>query len=353
MNDRVVNIGLLGCGAIAQFAHVPALNRAKNVRLWAICDAAEDLLEAVARRTTARSRYTRYDQMLADTAIQAVVIAAPDRFHVPLAIEALTAGKHVLVEKPLGTSSSECQQLIRLQRRTGLKVQIGSMKRHDPGVAFASTFVASNVGPVHSVAAIYRDSMFRCAMQEACLDPLITSGASFKPAVDPKADRERYNLWTQGAHLFDTIQFLGGRILAVTARVATQRAQFSWHGLLEFADGGCGHFELTCKACSDWCERYEVCGERGSVEVNVHLPFYHRPATTRCFNGRTQSYELPLGAPSNAYANQIDAFATSILEDRPTNPDAHDGLCAVRVLEAVEQSYRTVRRVEVAQDDEL
>jgi predicted dehydrogenase len=350
---EVVNFGVVGCGAIAQFAHLPALNRTKHARLWALCDAAEDLLEAVARRTPARRHYTQYEQMLKDADISAVIIATPDEFHVPLAMQALHAGKHVLVEKPLGTSSSECLELVRLQRRTGLKLQVGSMKRHDPGVAFAKSFVSSKVAPIHSVSAIYRDSMFRTAMQETCLDPLITSLASLKPTTDPKGNRERYNLWTQGAHLFDTVQFLGGRIVAVTAQLARQREQFTWHGLLEFADGGCGHFELTCKACSDWCERYELCGERGSVTVDVQLPFYHRPAKARCFDGSSHSCEVPLGEYSNAYANQLDAFALSILEDRPTSPDVHDGLRAVRVLEAVEQSYRKSQRLEVAKDDEL
>jgi predicted dehydrogenase len=354
MKDGIINFGILGCGAIAQFAHLPALARAKRARLVALCDAAEDLLENIARRTSAQRLYTRYDDMLADPLVHAAIIAVPDPFHVPLAIRALNVGKHVLVEKPMGTNAAECVELLRAQQRSGLKVQVGSMKRHDPGVAHARAFIASKVGAVHSVGAVYRDSMFRTKMQESCLDPLIVSRVSVKPATNPKANRELYNLWTQGAHLFDTIQFLCGRISAVNVKLARQEEQFSWHGLVEFAGPGAaiGHFELTCKASSDWCERYEVCGERGSVEVNVHLPFYHRPARTRCFDGTAERYESALGGHSNAYANQLEAFARSILEDLPTNPDAAEGLSVVRVLEAVTESYRSQNRVEVILDSE-
>jgi predicted dehydrogenase len=251
------------------------------------------------------------------------------------------------VEKPLGRTTEQCLELVRVLQRTGGKLQVGSMKRHDPGVRFAHQFVRDNVGPILSVAAVYRDTVFRPEMQQACLDPLHSSSTSIQPDVDPKADRESYNLTTQGAHLFDTIAYLGGRIAAVTAIRAHHEGNWSWHGLLEFADGGRGHFELTCKSCGDWCERYEVCGMHGSVQVDVSLPFYHRPAQVRAFDDRTKCWTQPLGSLSNAYANQIDAFAVSVLDNKPTNPDVLDGLVAVQILEAVQQSIKTGGRTEI------
>lgn len=346
-----LHIGLLGCGTIAQFAHLPAFARAKKVKLVAACDAADDLLQVVAGRFARAKLYTEFDQMLRDSAIQAVLIAVPDALHVPLTLRALEAGKHVLVEKPLGITSAECTRVVRAQRELGLRVQVGSMKRHDPSVAFARQFAREKLGNVLSVAGVYRDTIFRPAMQESSLDPQVVSAKSVRPAVDPKADREHYNLWTQGCHVFDTIRYLAGPIAAVTADVSRQDGQFSWHGLLEFTNGACGHFELTCKACADWCERYEVLGTGGSVEVSVSLPFYHRPAQVRCFDGSNQQYHGTLGAHSNAYANQLDAFATAILDNLPANPDTIEGLAAVRALEAVATSVRERRRVELVQDE--
>ncbi len=349
--NKPVRMGLLGCGTIAQFAHLPALARARKVKLVAICDAAEDLLSAAGARAGEIRRHTGFDDLLRDTAVEAVLIAVPDAFHVPLTLRALDAGKHVLVEKPLGTDSHECLQVVRAQRKLGLKVQVGSMKRHDPGVAFARRFVGERVGAVFSVSGVYRDTMFRHAMQDSCLDPPLVSPSSVKPSKDPKADREHYNLWTQGAHLFDSLRHLAGPIVAVTAQVARQGEQSCWHGLIELASGGLGHFELTCKACADWCERYEVFGAGGSVEVSVSLPFYHRPAQVRCFDGATQQIHSSLGASSNAYANQLDAFASSIRDDTPTNPDAVEGLAAVRMLEAVARSVREGRRIAIAPEE--
>ena len=117
MSEKVVKLGLLGCGSIAQFAHLPALAKTKRVAIRALCDAAEDLLHVVGRRYGIQQLYRDYAALL-QADIDAVLIAAHDAFHVPLATQALAAGKHVLVEKPLGGNSDECRELLRAVRRS-------------------------------------------------------------------------------------------------------------------------------------------------------------------------------------------------------------------------------------------
>jgi predicted dehydrogenase len=345
--NTLLRIGLLGCGPIAQFAHLPALAKARGVQLTAICDAAEDLLEAVGRRVGVEKLFTNYKNMLAEAPIDAVLIAVPDAFHVPLATQALQAGRHVLVEKPLGTTSDECRPLVELVERTGLKLQVGSMKRHDPGIAVARQFVQEELGEVFSIAGWYCDTLFRPALQESLLPRAIQSSKKIVPSVDPKADKQHYSLVTHGAHLFDTIQYLGGRVSAVTVRLAEKSGQHSWHGVLEFAAGGLGHFELTVKVNANWSEGYRVYGEHGSVEVETFLPFYYRPSRVRLFSARGECWQTPLGAHSNAYKNQLEAFAAAVVEDLPTNPAAADGLAAVRLLEAVERAVHEDKRVKI------
>ena len=92
---------------------------------------------------------------------------------------------------------------------------------------------------------------------------------------------------------------------------------------------------------------YTIYGKRGSVEVETFLPFYHRPSRVRLFSARGQCWQTPLGSHGNAYKNQLEAFATAVLDDRPTNPGVVDGLAVVRLLDAVEQSVAEDRRVEI------
>src|ERR1700710_2603866 len=97
-----LKIGVLGAGQIAQAAHLEACRKARNAELYALCDAAEDLLVRVAAVHRPQVSYTAYARMLADPDVDAVIVAVADQFHVPTALQAIEAGKHVLVEKPMG-----------------------------------------------------------------------------------------------------------------------------------------------------------------------------------------------------------------------------------------------------------
>src|SRR3954452_20113159 len=107
-DTRRVRIGVLGCGPIAQFAHLETCRKARNAELYAICDVADELRERMAAVHQPSSVYADYDQMLADERVDAVIIAIADQFHVDAASRAIAAGKHVLVEKPLGTDVESC-----------------------------------------------------------------------------------------------------------------------------------------------------------------------------------------------------------------------------------------------------
>jgi predicted dehydrogenase len=252
------------------------------------------------------------------------------------------------VEKPLGVNSEECAELWEVVRRSGKKLQVGSMKRHDPGIAFAHDFIRDQVGEIFSASGWYRDSMFRYDVQDAILPRVLTSSEAIRPAIDPKtADRRHYSLVTHGAHLFDTLRFLAGDVSAVNVGLVEKCNQYCWHGLLHFETGALGTFELSVKVSGDYTEGYIVHGEHGSVEIRTFLPFYNRPSEVRAFDGRTQQWHTPLGSDSNPYKNQIEAFARAVLEDRPTNPDAADGWAAVTLLETIEESVKCGHRVEV------
>ena len=99
-----LRIGVLGAGPIAQFAHFEACRKAANAELYAICDLAPDLLEQVAAEHRPRRTFASYDDMLADSEVDAVIVAIADQCHVQAALQALAAGKDVIVEKPMGVT---------------------------------------------------------------------------------------------------------------------------------------------------------------------------------------------------------------------------------------------------------
>ncbi|HWL69484.1 MAG TPA: Gfo/Idh/MocA family oxidoreductase, partial [Geminicoccus sp.] len=149
--DRLLRVGVLGCGPIAQAAHFESCTKARNAELFAICDVADDLRERMAATHAPRKSFADYDAMLADPELEAVIIATSDAFHVPAAKRALQAGKHVLCEKPLGVSVEEVEELATLVRQTGLTLQVGHMKRFDPGIEAAKSFITTEMGEIQAL----------------------------------------------------------------------------------------------------------------------------------------------------------------------------------------------------------
>ena len=84
-----------------------------------------------------RTTYTDYDAMLADPDVDAVIVAIADQFHVSAARQAVAAGKHVLVEKPMGVDGRGVRGARAGRRDAGVVLQVGTMRRYDPGIAYA------------------------------------------------------------------------------------------------------------------------------------------------------------------------------------------------------------------------
>ena len=144
--QKLLRIGILGCGPIAQFAHLESVQKGRNVALAAVCDRDEGLAQRFGSFYDAEKIYTDFDAMLADGGIDAVIIATSDAFHVPAARRALAAGKHVFCEKPIGLSVEEVEDLATDVQRSGRILQIGHMLRFDPGIQSAHDFIRGEMG---------------------------------------------------------------------------------------------------------------------------------------------------------------------------------------------------------------
>lgn len=337
--QRLLRLGVLGCGPIAQMAHFDACRKARNAELQAICDVADDLREKMAAIHEPRAAYRNYDEMLADQEVEAVLIGVADQFHVPLAMKALAASKHVFVEKPLGVSIEECEQLREQVRASGLIFQVGNNRRFDPGIAFAQRFIAGELGEMLALKAWYCDSTHRYTMTDN-LQPIVQQSAqACRPAGNPKADRRRYFLLTHASHLVDTARFLGGEIVSVRARLSERCDAFTWFIEIEYASGAPGHLDLTIPVRGDFEEGFQIYGEHGSVKGHVFLPWFHKSSVVECFSEKDRQFHRPLGEDAHTYKLQLEGFADAILHGRPQQgATIDDGMAAMRALVAIARS---------------
>ncbi|KAK1184367.1 Gfo/Idh/MocA family oxidoreductase [Streptomyces sp. NBS 14/10] len=334
----LVGIGVIGAGRIAQAAHLPALARADGARLVGVCDPSELLARRVAARYEAPG-YTSVDELLADDNVEAVIVAVPDRLHLPLASKALRAGKHVLVEKPLAGTVAEAEELRALVAETGLHLQVGAMKRYDPGVQHAAHAIQNKIGRILSATVWYRVMSGLRPSTEATLFPALVVDQDVRAREATfKANREQYLLTTHGAHVLDGMRYLLGDPTSLSAQMARAGNDLTWHGTASLAEGGLAHFEITANVHAEWSEGADIYGENGYVKLRTHFPFTLRASDVEVFDEANATSERAVFGDSNAYERQIEAFALAIRNNLPDSPSADDGVISVKLINAVAES---------------
>ena len=129
--ERIVKVGIIGCGGIANGKHMPSLKAVKGVEMVAFCDIIEErAVKAAAEYGTEDAKvYTDYKELLKDKDIEVVHVLTPNRSHSFITVDALEAGKHVMCEKPMAKTYADAQKMLDAAKRTGKKLTIGYQAR--------------------------------------------------------------------------------------------------------------------------------------------------------------------------------------------------------------------------------
>ena len=336
-NSSVVKLGLVGCGRIAQAAHLPAIAKAQNVRLCGVCDESVTLSQQMARRYDVQP-YLKLTDLL-DADIDAVILAVPDRMHVPLAFAAIQSGKHILVEKPIATSAREAETLAAALSSSGIKLQVGNVKRFDPGIQFAAAVIRSGrIGKILTVSSWYRVMSALRQPIEATLFPALVVDQNIRDReVSLKqTNRENHLLFTHGVHTFDLLRFLAGDFRICYAERAVVKTDYSWHVIARLETGGLVSCELTTNIHAEWSEGIDIYGSLGHMGIRLPFAFFRKAGSVRLFEESSSTYIVPVFGDTDPYKRQIEAFADAILNQRNTSPDIEDGISALRTLETVQ-----------------
>jgi predicted dehydrogenase/nucleoside-diphosphate-sugar epimerase len=150
-----MRVALVGCGKIA-FWHVSALKHAPGVDIVAVCDRNKDLAERIAVLAGGASVYTDFAELLRQERPGAVHVLTPPNTHAPLAIQAMEAGCHVMVEKPFALSTAEVDTMQTAAQRHGVRLCAVHNYLYKPSIARARELVASGaIGDVVHVDGFY------------------------------------------------------------------------------------------------------------------------------------------------------------------------------------------------------
>ncbi|MBN2984213.1 MULTISPECIES: Gfo/Idh/MocA family protein [Cohnella] len=137
---KTVKVAVIGTGSISD-SHLQSYTRNPGAELIAVCDLNAERAKKKAEQFGAAKSYSDYKELLADPDIDAVSICTWNNTHAEIAIAALRAGKHVLVEKPVSTTVEEALRIQEAVRETGKLLMVGYVRRYDPNAQMLRKFV--------------------------------------------------------------------------------------------------------------------------------------------------------------------------------------------------------------------
>jgi UDP-N-acetylglucosamine 3-dehydrogenase len=329
-----IGIGVIGCGGIAQEAHLPNYAKESQVRLVAVADTDEARAREVAARFGVPNVYTDYRQLLARDDIQAVSVCTPNYLHAEQTIAALQAGKHVLCEKPMAISLSQAQEMIDTAGVTGKQLMVGFTHRFYPFNEAARQMVAEGrIGRPYT-----------CRVRFAHKGPYQSWVAKSDWFFNPKQAGGGAVL-DMGIHALDLARFvLGTEVRTVSANLATLaqdiQAEDSAVIALEFSNGTLGYIETGWHSWPGGMG-LEIYGSKGTIIVDYSTPMkLYTPEngweTITDFDG------------DGGWPAEVKYFVQALAKGEEVVPNGKDGLISLRVALACYESHATGRRVSLA-----
>ena len=339
-----LGVALLGCGDIG-VDNAAAVAAAPNTRLVACYDPDPALAGAVADRfgTTAAAST---EELLSLPEVQAVFIAVPHHLHLPLAIQAAEAGRHVIVEKPLARTLAEAQELAAAVRRAGVTGTVCFPQRFEQQVERARQLVAEGVlGEVTGALAVF------FADKAASYWVGGYSGRSVSGWRGSRALAGGGVLMMNFPHLIDVVRAVGRleaiEVSAVTAASEGLEVEDHVSVSVRYDNGAVGTFVGSSVARGATDEQLQLWGTEGHLVLSPEPRLY----TLRSRRGATPSRWTALAADEAADPRAIfvSRFATAIARGDEPDVTMDDGVAVQAVLEAAYRADETGRAVNVAE----
>ncbi len=152
-----MKIGVIGCGTIANAAHIPAYMKNETAEIKYFCDIIPERAQAAVEKYGCGIAVVDYHDVINDPEVEAVSVCTPNNVHAPITIDALRAGKHVLCEKPAARTYPEALLMQQAQHETGKTLNIGVVNRFNESVRKIKQYIdEGRLGEVYHVYASFR-----------------------------------------------------------------------------------------------------------------------------------------------------------------------------------------------------
>lgn len=337
--------------------------------MQAACDNVAKNLVPFCKRFGWQSQETDWKKLIARDDIDVIDICTSNNVHMPIAIAAAKAGKHIICEKPVAMNATEAKAMLDAAEAAGVKHMVAFNYRRVPAIAFARQMIEEGkIGKVFHFNAVY--------YQDWLVDPDFPYVWRHDKKVAGSGAHGDMN-----AHIVDLARFLVGEIesvcgaeevfikerkLADRSGLGTVTADDALFSLAKFSDGALGSLMATRFASGRKNYlRFELFGSKGSLLFNLErlneIQYY-----TRSEAGREQGFRTILATESDhpyikkwwppghiigwehTFIHEVGDLLTAIAEDGPITPNFFDGLRNQQVLDAMQKSAGEKAWIDVA-----
>ena len=319
MNNNKLSLAICGLGGFASRRILPILTLCDNIDLTAIIhrsDRSEDpILNGI-------QVYDSLEAFLDTTPCGAVYITTPNYLHAQQSLQCLSAGLHILCEKPMATTSIDCKKMIRTATELGLHLQIGHQLRYSPALKLARSWIHDEkIGKILDIQIVFNYDL-----------PISNRPWAYRPELAGGG-----SLMDAGIHCIDTIRFLiGGPVVLLEAK--TDRDLYA-DGLERIADcsfiTGDVNSYISVNAKTSYATILTISGNNGEIVINNFAACWGMV--------NVKLYAFHLGPVikeewvdvSTIYADQIRSFADSVAKSEISYSQAIDAAENVRIVEGL------------------
>lgn len=327
-----LGVAVVGVGTLGK-RHAENLRRnIADAQLVAVADSDGRRAAQVAQELEIEHSYGNLADLMKQKDVDAVVVASPSGFHAEAIETAAGAGKHIFSEKPLALTLEQADTALAAVQEAGVQLQIGFMRRYDPGYANAMKRIAAGeIGEPVIFKSVGRD-------QQPPPPSYFQGGCNGTIFSDSAIHDFDLAYWMMGDEILAVHAFAG---LAACPELAQFGDVDSALVNLRFGRGGIGNVEAFRKSIYGYDIRTEVLGTKGALQVGYLHQTHMRILTSEGISHDVVDHWLVRFA--DAYLDELRDFVACVQTDTPVRVTGQDGRRALAVAVAADESYRQGR----------
>jgi predicted dehydrogenase len=335
-----IRYAVVGQGYISQVAVLPAFSNAtRNSQLVALISDDPPKLQKLSKKYGVQHTYLyeQYDECLKSGEVDAVYIALPNHLHCNFTVRAAEAGVHVLCEKPMAVSVSECEQMIAAVRENSVKLMI-AYRLHFEEANLRAVKVAQS-GQLGDLRIF--NSLFTMQVEEGNirLKRALGGGTLFDIGIYC-INAARYLFQDEPLRVFAVTESNGEKRFAEVEEMTS--------AILVFP-----HNRLACFTCSFGAadvSRYEIVGTKGSLQVDMAYEFSSAMHHTVTIG---ESKKLRAFPKRDQFGPELLYFSDCILEGKEPEPSGQEGMADVQIIDALYRSAENTSPVNLSEFEEV